>query len=146
MIVLLLVPSAPPSPISNASLGVVSPNNHDLNEFPSAARTEGSWRLRRSDQIGAFVPGRTTRSGHKLQVPDLGRQGLLSLGEMGLHSPTLRSGLAHGDVVRVARRFRHSFTKSRVSNPLSPPTVTACVPGSFSSMISAASRSAVPLA
>jgi hypothetical protein len=144
MIVLLLVPSAPPSPISNASFGVISPNHHDLNECPSAAKTEGNWSLRRSDQIGAFAPGRTTRSGHQLQV--LGRQGLLSLGGMALHSPTLRSGLAHGDVVWVTRRFRHSFTKSRVSNPLSPPTVTACVPGSFSSMISAASRSAVPLA
>lgn len=37
------------------------------------------------------------------------------------------------------------FHKSRVSNPLSPPSVSGCVPGSFSSMISAASRSAVPL-
>jgi hypothetical protein len=46
----------------------------------------------------------------------------------------------------VTRKLRHSFTKSRVSNPLSPPTVTGCAPGSFSSMTSAASRSAVPLA
>src|SRR5215469_7377757 len=46
----------------------------------------------------------------------------------------------------VTCRCRHSFTKSRVSNPLSPPTLTGCLLGSFSSMISAASRSAVPLA
>src|SRR5580693_9843380 len=46
----------------------------------------------------------------------------------------------------VTRRFRHSCTKSRVSNPLSPPTVTGRMPGSFSNITSAASRSAVPLA
>ena len=34
---------------------------------------------------------------------------------------------------------RHSFTKSRVSNPLSPPTVTAFVPGTCSSITRAAS-------
>src|SRR6266849_3924568 len=46
----------------------------------------------------------------------------------------------------VTCRFRHSATNPSVSNPLSPPTVTAFVPGSFSSITNAASRSAVPLA
>src|SRR5215469_8550753 len=48
--------------------------------------------------------------------------------------------------MRVTHRFRHSLTKSRVSNPLSPPAVTVFVPGICSSITSAASRSAVPLA
>src|SRR2546427_3030131 len=46
----------------------------------------------------------------------------------------------------VTRRFRHSATNPRVSKPLSPPTVTGFVPGICSSITSAASRSAVPLA
>src|SRR6266566_7870788 len=46
----------------------------------------------------------------------------------------------------VTPRCRHSATKSRVSKPLSPPTVTGFVPGICSSITSAASRSAVPLA
>jgi len=46
----------------------------------------------------------------------------------------------------VTPRWRHSATKSAVSYPLSPPTVTGFVPGICSSMTSAAWRSAVPLA
>ena len=46
----------------------------------------------------------------------------------------------------VTRRFWHSATNPCVSNPLSPPTVTVCVPGSFSNITSAARRSAAPLA
>ena len=46
----------------------------------------------------------------------------------------------------VTRRLRHSSTTPNVSNPLSPPTVSGCVPGSLSIMISAASHSAVPFA
>src|SRR5580704_1281719 len=46
----------------------------------------------------------------------------------------------------VTFRFRHSATKSAVSYALSPPTVTCFVPGICSSITSAASRSAVPLA
>src|SRR5215469_16905328 len=42
--------------------------------------------------------------------------------------------------------FRHSATNPCVSKPLSPPTVTGCVPGNFSNITSAASRSALPLA
>jgi len=44
------------------------------------------------------------------------------------------------------RRYGSRLSVYRVSNPLSPPTVAAFVPGICSSMISAASRSAVPLA
>src|SRR5215831_14897651 len=46
----------------------------------------------------------------------------------------------------VTFRLRHSATKSAVSYALSPPTVTCLVPGICSSITSAASRSAVPLA
>src|SRR5450755_1970526 len=46
----------------------------------------------------------------------------------------------------VTFKFLHSATKSAVSYALSPPTVTCFVPGICSSITSAASRSAVPLA
>src|SRR5712691_13347258 len=46
----------------------------------------------------------------------------------------------------VTFKFLHSATKSVVSYALSPPTVTCFVPGICSSITSAASRSAVPLA
>ncbi len=46
----------------------------------------------------------------------------------------------------VTGRFRYSSTNPKVSNSLSPPTVSGCVPGSLSIITSAASRSAVPLA
>src|SRR6266571_1475966 len=46
----------------------------------------------------------------------------------------------------VTFMFRHSATNSAVSYALSPPTVTCLVPGICSSITSAASRSAVPLA
>src|SRR2546425_7408207 len=46
----------------------------------------------------------------------------------------------------VTLKFLHSATKSVVSYALSPPTFTCFVPGICSSITSAASRSAVPLA
>src|SRR5437764_299589 len=46
----------------------------------------------------------------------------------------------------VTFMFRHSLTKSLVSNALSAPTVTRCTPGICSNINIAACRSAVPVA